>query len=272
MGGDTSKIDLIYRFINDGHIKWLGTAGWWIRFGETEIAIDPFISRFDGAIPPTSRALDYLEHVDHFYIAHGHFDHIFDLPRLVEKSNGLLLGPNDILLLSSLKQMDRHQQRATVPLRTYTFRDYRVTAYQGKHIVVDPPLVIKTISKIPKGRLLGMFNRYFRGYPKLDIQAFLFDNESFTILDISSAAMPADSIKRLRKRVDLCLMPLQGHSNITKKAWEIASKIQPLMIIPHHWDNSFPPFSRFVDPLPFMQMIKEHSETRDIIVERLDMV
>jgi hypothetical protein len=66
-------------------LKWLGTAGWEIQFGETVILIDPFITR--GEANPTAECktdeeavLKAIKRADFIFAGHSHAGHIADIP------------------------------------------------------------------------------------------------------------------------------------------------------------------------------------------------
>ncbi|MDR1630294.1 MAG: MBL fold metallo-hydrolase, partial [Oscillospiraceae bacterium] len=67
-------------------LRYYGNALLTIEQGETKLLIDPFFSRNPRLYRPTAKDFDGVTAV---LITHGHFDHIYDLPKLLERSPGL---------------------------------------------------------------------------------------------------------------------------------------------------------------------------------------
>ncbi len=73
-------------------LKWFGTNGWEISFGNKTILIDPWFNRFESgflqnelnldAVLPTDTALidQHVKKADQILIGHGHLDHMADVP------------------------------------------------------------------------------------------------------------------------------------------------------------------------------------------------
>jgi phosphoribosyl 1,2-cyclic phosphodiesterase len=66
-------------------LKWLGTAGWEIKFGGAVILIDPFFTRMERA--PNAEwktneeeVLKSIVKADYIFAGHSHADHIADIP------------------------------------------------------------------------------------------------------------------------------------------------------------------------------------------------
>ncbi|MGH8929228.1 MAG: MBL fold metallo-hydrolase [Egibacteraceae bacterium] len=89
---------------SDVNLKWFGTNGWEIAFGSHRLLIDPYLTRYDVGIaakrfdPATPLWVDHAR-VDRYVSAtylvllgHGHFDHINDVPYVVERTGARVLG------------------------------------------------------------------------------------------------------------------------------------------------------------------------------------
>ena len=68
-------------------IKWLAVTSFEMRFGNTTVVSDPYITECAGT------DLDYtaVENCDIISLGHAHYDHITDIPRLIEKFNPKIL-------------------------------------------------------------------------------------------------------------------------------------------------------------------------------------
>ena len=76
---------------------------------------------------------------------------------------------------------------------------------------------------------------------------------------MSSASRSEKELLHYRDlEIDYFLAPLQGHSSIQEIAAQITTIIQPKVVIPHHFDDFYPPLSQnisvdiFKDKLDFM--------------------
>ncbi len=89
---------------SDVNLRWFGTNGWEVAFGSHRILIDPYLTRYDVGIaadrfdPATPLWVDrarvdrYVSAADLVLLGHGHFDHINDVPYVVERTGARVLG------------------------------------------------------------------------------------------------------------------------------------------------------------------------------------
>ena len=85
-------------------LRWFGTNGWELTFGSHRLLVDPYLTRLDvgiakGKFDPTTElrsdraAIDkHLKEADLILVTHGHYDHLADVPAVVERTGGRVLG------------------------------------------------------------------------------------------------------------------------------------------------------------------------------------
>ena len=96
-------------------LTWLGNAGWQVSDANTVILVDPYLSRIRAPAPPgapllpagdvrpaygwddrpeTDRAtIDaHIHRADFVLITHAHYDHIFDVPYIAERTGATVIG------------------------------------------------------------------------------------------------------------------------------------------------------------------------------------
>jgi len=86
------------------NLKWFGTNGWEITFGNKTILIDPWFNRFESgflqnklkmdAVLPTDTTLidQHVSKADQILIGHGHWDHMADVPYIAKKTGAMVIG------------------------------------------------------------------------------------------------------------------------------------------------------------------------------------
>jgi L-ascorbate metabolism protein UlaG (beta-lactamase superfamily) len=87
------------------NLKWFGTDGWEIAFGNRTILFDPWFSRgvqtgflagkFDPKTPlKVEEALidQHVQKADQILIGHGHWDHLADVPYIAKKTSAQVIG------------------------------------------------------------------------------------------------------------------------------------------------------------------------------------
>ena len=112
-------------------IKWLAVSSFEMKFGNTTVVTDPYITECKGT------DLDYtaVENCDIICVSHLHFDHITDIPRLTEKFKGvkILCGEQAMYPLSEWLNYNASLMYPMYPDTELDFGEVKIKALYGRH-------------------------------------------------------------------------------------------------------------------------------------------
>ncbi len=246
--------------------RWLGVAGIELRATEQILVIDPFVTR-----PPLRRmwwgrirsdaalAAKTVPHGDFVLVTHAHWDHVMDVPAVIEKTKAAAYGsPNTCQLLTILGVPEDHLHEINVSDQL-NLGAFRVEIFPAEHgLVLGRPFATGSLAANLQPPLR------MRDYRMDACFSFLIEVGGLRFLDWSGervdSAPPADV---------LFVKPHQERAYYEV----LLGMVQPRVIIPIHWDDfmrplsqplrpmlkpprlAFPPLAR-VDLSEFRQMIK----------------
>lgn len=249
-------------------ITWLGTAGFDIRSGNTRFLIDPFVSRNPDADPVQPLTAADLAGTGPIFISHGHFDHLMDVPDILARGDhrvhGSVTAGNSLRKSGVAPDLIRPVERDG---QTVRFGNVTARAAFSRHVRFDLPLVGRTLARAGKGFFPIL--KLLTGYPCGRVLSWQFTTRGRTLVHFGSAGAPRSLLARLAP-VDILLIPLQGHSRICHIAADWVKILKPAVVIPHHFDNFFPPLSRTVDMRPFVDRVRQTCPATRIIVPALN--
>lgn len=222
-------------------LTWLGTAGFIVKSKAGEFLFDPFLSRGKGKASPFN--IHSFENAQALFVGHGHFDHTFDIPQIVAGTDLKVFAPG--LTGHILKVRGVPASRiVNATNKEVLFKPFKMRAFHSSHARFDMPLVLSTLKRCGvKDCLHGLGIGV--AYPKGLVQTYLFEVCGKKTLFISSAGCSEKELLMYRDlEVDYLLAPLQGHSKIQELVAKQTITIQPKVVIPHHHDDFYPPFSQ----------------------------
>lgn len=213
-------------------LKWLSVTCFEMRFGGTTVVSDPFVT--DNENSPLS-AKD-IEHCDIITLSHSHWDHITDIPELLERFRPLLLcGPMTALPLNDWLDYD--------PMLIYPmehdleldFGDVRIRALFGKHtdLKKKETMLRESFLKNPlcaDEKILALQkpgSMEYRNYlytTRSGAKLLLWGNDP----TVSQRAL----LSRLRPEIAILQLSIQDPEEIAELAAEIGCRV----LIPHHLD------------------------------------
>ena len=111
-------------------IKWLAVTSFEFRCGGTTVVSDPYITECIG----TDCTWENVEGCDIMLLGHAHWDHITDIPRLVDKFHPIILcGDQTALPLAQWLNYTPTRIYPMYPDTELDFGDVKVKALYGRH-------------------------------------------------------------------------------------------------------------------------------------------
>ena len=247
-------------------IKWLGTAGFQISTGQDVFLTDPYLSRNPQALPRQDLTPSDLCPASRVFISHGHFDHILDVPPIARQT-----GAHIYCAETTAESLIRNgvDEQKIKPVSSdeavFKFPEFSAQAFFSDHVRFDLPLVLDTLKNIHV-----RFFRYlplFRNFPCGQVLSWRFHLENRIIQFFGSAgSSPAELEKLGALPMDILMIPLQGHSDICRIGLDYVRCLKPAVVIPHHYDDFFPPISKTVDIRGFIDGVKKHHPKTKVII------
>lgn len=236
-------------------IQWTGTAGFKIQSRDASFLIDPYLSRNARAWPVQTIKPKDLAPFSHIFVSHGHFDHILDIPDIVNPTDArVVCAPVAGQTLIKMGMARSHLMEIKNCGDDICFAHIQATAFFSRHIRFDAKLLISTL--IRAGKQIKNILPLLKNYPCGQVLSWRFELEGKRILFFGTGGSTRAELEILAKDpVDLLLVPLQGHSDICARAMAYVKALKPAFVLPHHQDDFFPPVSRAVDITPFIKQV-----------------
>ncbi len=230
------------------------------------IALDPYISRNSrlSGIDPND-----LAGVKAVLVTHGHFDHAADIPSLLnDLSVPVYASVETVEALSSQPCFTHFNLQGVEAGEILEVEGLRITSYPASHVRFDTRLILRTLFRIlpqlifsPRP-LIKVIADSFK-YPEGSTCAWEIKSGSKSILIFGSMGLDPE---QNYPSPNVLVLPLQGHSNIEQLALEAAMKIKPSILMPHHFDDSFPPISSHIDMSVFVDMMNNKMPGVEVII------
>lgn len=253
---------------SDVSLRWLGVAGWELAFDGRRILVDPYLSRQDYRVPggsaidpdrrlkPDGTTIETIvgrhlsEPPELILVTHGHFDHLLDVPHLLNRRQWrqnpirTLCGETSRHLLRAMgthhKRVDecvvlsggevlRFPAGPTAQPPAYTVEVFRSLHSQyGNHgffapgTLTDPPSHVRTLADMREG---GTLAYQVTVGDRLRVM-FLSGTANLSERDIQGA------------RPDVLVLGVSGHTAVhryVERAMEALGR--PPVVVPSHHDD-----------------------------------
>lgn len=243
-------------------LTWFGTAGFQIDAARHTVLIDPYFTRNPKAAPRQKLQTSDIKKADLIFISHGHFDHVFDVATIASQTGaGVYCGKG---VDTTLMQKGVSKNRIQCVLsdgEAFDFGGWSAQAFFSRHVRFDMWLLMRTVARIHFR--LPVYLPLVRDYPQGQVLSWRLNIEGKVIHHFGSGGSTPQELERLgRQPTDILLVPMQGHTHISRIAHGYVKALQPGMVIPHHQDNFFPPISMPVDLKPFEALVsRTHPNT-----------
>jgi L-ascorbate metabolism protein UlaG (beta-lactamase superfamily) len=229
-------------------LRWLLTAAFEILTDKYRILIDPWISRPSDAVPQLKTKINDIRGYNAIFLSHGHFDHSFDVPEIVKNTETKVYCSKQVKDLF-ITELDVHQKNLVEikPSQIIQFMpDLNVKVIKSQHIQFDD-FTMKRIELLRSANILETFGRDFTELNKYvmgDVFGFLMEfSNGKKIVHFGSGGYFEEELRKLPNDIDIFLAPVAGRGDADKVVAKMASIFKPKMIIPHHYDDFFPPLT-----------------------------
>ncbi|MGZ3416583.1 MAG: MBL fold metallo-hydrolase [Polyangiales bacterium] len=255
-------------------VKWLGTAGFEVRLGETRILIDPYLTRASiprlalGTIEADVAAITrHVERADAIVVGHTHFDHVLDVPAIARLTGAKVYGSRSAAALCGMSGVPRGQ---IVDVES-ALRNSAFTAEVGPFELRFHP---SAHSKLLFGRRIPLpgdivdcdqVPNRMSGYKCGAVFACELRAAGKSVFHLGSADLVESSVPA--HEVDLLLFCAAGWKSTPRVVERAVSRLSPHAVLLSHWDDFFRPIEKRARVLPSIGLPslvdKFRHETRD---------
>lgn len=233
-------------------IRWLGTAGFELKTGDgAAVLIDPYLSRHPAARPKLPVGLADIPRARAIFVTHGHFDHAFDVPALAARLNAPVYTSAPVCKTLVHHGTPLSYLHPLSPGDSAQVGNLEVHALAARHVRFDLPLILRTLPRLLTR--LGSLHPLLTGWPPGQILGYHIIAPDLSLVHLGSAGWVEAALENLRP--DVALLPLQGRSDIAQVAARMAALLQPQRVVPHHWDDFYPPISQLIPLAPFAEAL-----------------
>ncbi len=234
-------------------IKWFGTATLSIKSGDDAILFDPFIPMNEHLPSPE---IDLLARSGDIFITHGHFDHLVDVPAVLEAGQSEVFCPHEITALLVRQGVDPDRINPLAPGDIMKKGSLEIEVLQGAHIRFDLLLVMRTLFSLRALTRFKDLKKIFRLnklYPEGRVLAYKISAGGKSVLHLGSLNL--DPLETYPRGCDLLTLPFQGRSDINGYALQFVALLKPKALYLHHFDDTFPPVSSSVETAEFVETV-----------------
>lgn len=251
-------------------LQWLGTAGFRIETGKRTILIDPFLTRNKQSKPKVKLKASSIKKADCIFVTHGHFDHYRDVYQIARNTGAKVYCSEQVAKRLRKAGLKKTQVKAVRGNCKESYDDFKVMPLFSNHVRFDPKLVATSFVRIVPHTL---DNIDLTKYGKGQVFSYRFDIGGITIHHFGSGGSPPEEMEMLSDMPspDILLIPLQGHTYINDIGLNYVEAMRPKIVIPHHYDDFYPPISQMLDIMPFVEgVMKKHKKTEVVLLKPLE--
>ena len=239
---ETSELDLPAGL----ELRWLGVAGFSLRYEDTTILIDPYVSRVGlgdmlrrrTALPDRTLIDGWLPRADAVLLGHTHFDHAIDAPAVAGRDGAVVYGSESARVLMGLHGL-ADQAVSVMPHQVYEIGPFEVTFVPSQH----SKLVLGR--SVPNGgeitcEHLGALSP--QAYECGQVWGIHIAVAGRTFYHQGSADLIEDQIRH--RDIDFFLCGVAGRQFTDGYVERILRRLEPRTIVVSHHDDFFVPLGQ----------------------------
>ncbi len=237
-------------------ITWLGTASILIEAEKEKILFDPFVELAGGSNPNTE---EDFKGVTDVCITHGHVDHLFATPQLIEEQDATVHCPAPAAATLEGWLEECGNVVRTLPGESWRVGGIRIRAHRGAHVPFTPYLAARTLFQ--QRNFCYLRNALFLAWAhprfpeKGETLVYEVEAEGKRVLLLGSMALDSGTV--YPEGADLLILPFQGRREPEKEAGRIVERLKPKRVLLDHFDDAFPPVSRQEDTRGLYRLMQE---------------
>jgi L-ascorbate metabolism protein UlaG (beta-lactamase superfamily) len=253
-------------------LEWLGTAGFRLGYQGTQLLIDPYLTRPSltatfarGPLRPNPTLLArLLPRIDAVLVGHTHFDHALDVPAIAQQHAARVYGARSLVHLMGLHGLAA-QAVEVQPRRLYAIGPFEVTFVESTHSKLIAGLAVPFDGEFTCNHLDGLRSSAFRCG---EVRGIHITVAGVSFYHQGSADLLDDRIEH--RGVDYFLCGIAGRAFARDYTRRVLSRLEPRVIIPHHFDDFFRPvdaelgFSLNVNLGGFLDEVRRVSESFEV--------
>ncbi|MHA1791295.1 MAG: MBL fold metallo-hydrolase, partial [Promethearchaeota archaeon] len=244
---------------------------------------DPWFSRNEKSRPVIHRGADFVDDDAIILISHGHFDHLQDVPRILELKTAVKVycskvARNTIEYFIRKNHEDEPDQVSTIMDRVFTVEggdkielentNVTIDVIKSTHAIFDLKSIFRALFNVETLRNFSSITRLAKRFPKGDVLAYdiHFDGEIRAVF-YGSMSTRYKGIMKEHSNPDILFVPVAGRFNAAKICARMAGIINPRIVIPVHQDDFYPPITYWT-PTSYL---KEWCERQDPPIQYLEL-
>ena len=235
-------------------LRFLGTAGFTVRWAGRTLVLDPFLSRpgvlrtLLGRLRPDSVAIErHVPDADDVLVGHAHHDHVLDAPELCRRTGARLIGSRDVAHVAQAAGLPGEQMQVVSAGDTVACGPVTVRALQSRHGRVYGRVPFP--GSIPAPPPWPARLRRFRHG---EVLSWHLEGPGASVVHVDSADYVDEALEGVRADV-LCACAI-GWTWRPKYVEGLIERLRPRYVVPCHWDSFFGPVERAARVLPFCRL------------------
>ncbi len=234
-------------------LTWLGAAGFKVDTSEgATLLIDPYLSRPEKALPSSPLQPADLVPTDEILLTHGRFDHTMDTPALVKQTGAIVHAPESVCQRLAERGVSRHCLQPLTLKNPKMLGSLLWEARPGLVNQADSSPVLRALTREPQ--LLAQVDALDRHWPVGEIVLYWLQADGLRLVHFGSTGWLEAEIQDLRP--DIALLPVEQPADPHSAVVSLAALLKPKLVIPHHWDDFYPPLSHMIDLESFQAAIQ----------------